>query len=77
MMPININAVVPGTIGELGNLIQAIQKDRYTHVFVYRATNQAKEKYSNIFEESTMKDDTLYKVELNEQTQIKLMEVRK
>lgn len=76
MMPISIKAVVPGTIGELENLIQAIQKDQYTHVFVYRATEEAKEEYATIFEENTIKNDTLYEVKQREETGIRLIEVK-
>lgn len=76
MMPIRIDAVVPGTIGELENLVQAIQKEDYTHVFVYRATSEAKEEYSTIFEDNEMKNDTLYEIQLNEKEEIKLIEVK-
>lgn len=76
MMPIRIHAVVPGTIGELENLTNAIQKENYTHVFIYKATSEAKEEYSTIFEDNEMKNDTLYEIHLNEKEEIKLIEVK-
>lgn len=74
MMPIRIHAVVPGTIGKLENLTNALQKDNYTHVFVYRATEEAIEEYATIFEENKMKYNTLYEVK-KEEDRIQLVEI--
>ncbi len=77
MMHLNISAVIPGTIGDVENLIQAMKEANYTHVYVYRATPEAREEYANIFEENTIENDTLYEVKQNQGTQIQLIKVKK
>lgn len=76
MLPIPISAVIPGTIGPIENLEKSLKEDGYTHVFVYQASNEAKQEYSSMFEENLIKEDTLYEVKVNEE-KVKLIEVKK
>lgn len=76
MMPINVRAVVPRMIGTLENFENVLIRDEYTHVFIYRATDEAKKEYSNIFKDNTMKNDTLYEVQIENKKIKELIEVK-
>lgn len=61
IMPIRIEETIKGDFDTLEQL-EKMAKD-YTHIFIYRMDKEDKENVKAIFENKTVKNDTLYKVE--------------
>ena len=71
MMPIKIGNI---EIEIKEELKKKLKEEKYTHIYLFELTEEAKEAYKKMFPESKIKEKTMYKIENEDNGEMKLIE---